>query len=194
MRGLINTYVTGLGFVFTAWRWSKANKYRAVRLDCYVILFYSMLNIMRVCFLNIWIEGFPMSQNLRLVEYFLSEFYKNRTLELAHIVSPNFYYCVNGGEKEDFETYVQRMNLIFKNSDSFMTPPQTEDDQIFAVDYVISIETNGSIERLYGVAKYNIVNGLLENIHITHHNDQQEIDRLRNLMLSEQKQPTSFFL
>lgn len=135
-----------------------------------------------------------MSQNLKLVKYFISQFYEERSLELAHIVSPRFYFIVNSSGKLSFEEYAERMNEMYKTSKSFVTDLRSDDDQTFFADYIIVTEVDGYSEKLCGIAKYYVLNGLLESVHINRHNDEKEMKRLLELMDKDEELCTSYFV
>lgn len=104
-----------------------------------------------------------MSQNLRLAEYFTSEFYKNKTHQLAHIASPNFEFVLNNRGKKNFEEYAIRTTLVGRKSDIEIGEFTSTDDHLFKAACTIT-KDDGSTAS--GQMKLHVDHGLLQKVQL----------------------------
>ncbi len=110
---------------------------------------------------------FKVSQNLRLIEYFTSEFYSNKTSELAHIVSPDFNFKINNTAERDFEEYAESMLFMTSNTKFVMGDISSDNDDDFILNWEMSMYDE-SREILVGTghSKFSVKKGLLQSVHI----------------------------
>lgn len=136
-----------------------------------------------------------MSQNLNLVKYFVSEFYMDKTIELAHIVSPSFYFTVNSGEPQSFDTYAHHLKLVKQNAELTISEIRSIDADNVEVDFAILSSHNGVYEKYFGTSIFNVTNGMLNNSIIKYHHSKQEFEKIQNILFGiESRQLESYFL
>lgn len=106
-----------------------------------------------------------MSQNSRLVNYFLSDFYRNKVFELKHVVSPNFEFSFQGEKAIGFSQYASRMIYLSKNCDLSILDAKTDDDTIFVSRFEMIIPQPFDNQIIAsGVVKYKVEDGLLTKV------------------------------
>lgn len=121
-----------------------------------------------------------MSQNLRLVEYFSSNFYLNHTINLAHIASPSFVFRVNGGDKLDFKAFSLRRKLLSQNGKLSIGDISSDDDTTFYADFVAIINSG---EEATGNCTFRVKNDLIERVEINYHLSKVDLKRVENELL-----------
>ena len=122
-----------------------------------------------------------MSQNSRLIDYFINEFYLDRTYGLAHITSPSFICRINSGVGLNFDEHVERMTLINLNAILIIDDIKSDDDKIFTAEFII--RTNENL-RASGVFTFKVINGLLDNIRIYYSLTDDELGVFEALVLN----------
>ena len=104
-----------------------------------------------------------MTQSLRLVEYFTSEFYRDKTSVLEHIISPTFVYKLNSRPDENFQQYAARRMLVDEKATVVLGKLETKDDINFKATYVV---TNKHGESATGVVIIRVEKNLLQEVHV----------------------------
>lgn len=113
-----------------------------------------------------------MTQNSRLVEYFTSKFYNKKTLDLGHVTSNRFTFCVNGGELQSFKAYASRRTLFTNNVILELGEFISDDDLVFVSEFNAT-PPDGKI--VYGVCKITIVRGLLDKVEVAYKLSKKEM-------------------
>lgn len=123
------------------------------------------------------------SQNLRLVEYFVSEFYRKRALELEHIVSTRFTFKLHTLPPVNFKDFADRMAYISDNSTLKIQDIYSDDDVTFFAKSTIYIprEDDADFEAL-GLNTFFIKNGLLDKVVVDYELSEDEFKYLQMLL------------
>ena len=123
-----------------------------------------------------------MSQNLRLVEYFTSEFYLGHLLDLSHIASPTFTFTVNSSPPENFEEYAKRTSALNRNGKLIIGKFTSEDDIHFHTNSVtkLNIGVSASCKLIFMVSR-----GLLERVNINYDMPNEEFQIFNQLIFKE---------
>lgn len=88
-----------------------------------------------------------MTQNLRLVEYFISNHYRTLKADLAHVVSPSFEFTSPSNDVGNFDRFIE-YTKDFPNDKKFVVNDvSTTDDITFIVEF--SIEKIDSSDKIY---------------------------------------------
>lgn len=110
-----------------------------------------------------------MSQNLRLVSYFVSEFYHNKMIELEHITSPNFSFTLHTEKKQTFKEFAERMSYVTENAKLEIGDIRTQDDVYFYASAELSIPTGDAEDYIvHGENRFMVKNGLLDEVKVTY--------------------------
>lgn len=129
-----------------------------------------------------------MSQNLRLVNYFMSEFYRNKTLNLGYIVSPNFEFYIQDNVKKNFIHYANRMDLLCKCCELEMFSPTTEDDVKFTSKFKMVIEREGEEDLIAtGVNEFVIKDDLLFRVYVRYDHSDEEYAQIQAALTHNDK-------
>lgn len=86
--------------------------------------------------------GCGLTKSHRLVEYFISEFYRNKMEDLSHIVSPDFVYRSVIVSDLTYAEFCERMRLYIQNANVSVDDIHSEDDVVFIVNYTLEIISN----------------------------------------------------
>ena len=124
------------------------------------------------------------TQNLRLVKYFVNNFYYGRTADLSHIASPKFKYVSNSGSPKNFEEYTRNRDVAFQNVEMFIEDFASEDDVSFKAFYNVIAKDQ---EIFKGDMTLKVVRGLLESVLITHDLSPTEFKGLNNTFINKDK-------
>lgn len=120
-----------------------------------------------------------MSQNLRLVEYFSSEFYRSHTLDLAHIASTTFEFSVNSGPTKNFEEYAKRTAKLNKKANLIIGEFTSEDDIHFHASFETKLDCKVSAS---GKCMFKVSRGLLERVNIDYDMTKEEFEIFNQLL------------
>lgn len=112
-----------------------------------------------------------MSYNLRLVEYFTSEFYQFEVTDLSHLAAPNFTFTINASEPMPFKVFEKRRRFLFLNSaikhGEFTS---TNDKDFYATVEIITLE--GDVAR--GQIMFSVVDRLVQQVDANYDFTKQE--------------------
>lgn len=140
-------------------------------------------------------EAPQMSQNLSLIKYFVSEFYMDKIMDLAHIVSPNFYFTINSSFRQPFEVYANHLNLVKQDSELTISEMRSVSEQIVEVDFTIIYINEGMYDKIFGTTEFFVEKGMIEHTNIIYHHANEEIVRFQNAMFGlTEPQSKSYFL
>ncbi|PCI85139.1 MAG: hypothetical protein COB24_13950 [Hyphomicrobiales bacterium] len=105
-----------------------------------------------------------MSKNYRLVEYFVSEFYRDKPQELEHIVSPTFVFKSPVSGELNFAQYVECVLSYFENSEINIDNISSKDDVGFVVDSTTELKNNTAAygQKISNKVKIVVKNDLIE--------------------------------
>lgn len=78
----------------------------------------------------------------------MSEFYRNKTLNLGYIVSPAFEFYIQDNVKKSFIHYANRMDLLCKCCDLELFDPITEDDIKFIAKFKMTIQREDDVDLI----------------------------------------------
>lgn len=123
-----------------------------------------------------------MSQNLRLVKYFTSEFYFSHTIELAHIASTTFEFSINSGPKMGYEEFASRRALFTKDAKLELGDFTSADDLCFIANFKSELK-NGQL--ISGKCIAEVARGLLERVEIKYDMTDGELQELEQVLLQE---------
>ena len=85
-----------------------------------------------------------MTQNQRLVEYFVSNHYRTLKAELAHVVSPTFEFTDPSNDVGNFDRFIE-YTKGFPNDKRFVVDDiNTADDMMFIVKFSIEYICNSN--------------------------------------------------
>ncbi|MCJ8323477.1 MAG: hypothetical protein HRU29_13305 [Rhizobiales bacterium] len=129
-----------------------------------------------------------MTQNLRLVNYFISKFYRNRTLELEHIAAYDFEFILHSDEPINFESYAQRTNLLARCCKLQLSDPVSDDDILFVSKFEMEVPRAGN-DSLFatGTNNFTVANGLLTKVTVDYHQTQAEFAQIKAALLENDK-------
>lgn len=124
-----------------------------------------------------------MSQNLRLVNYFISEFYSNNTFDLSHIVSPEFEFFLHTYEKKTFVDYAVRMDLISNCCMLEISPLTTIDDITFNACFKMLIPRKNEADiYAVGINSFVVKDDLLHRVFVHYNQDDDEYNRIQSAL------------
>lgn len=126
-----------------------------------------------------------MSKNHRLVEYFVSEFYLDKTAELAHIVSPKFIFKTPFVDQKNFDEYVIHVHSHVKNSNVTIDHISSKDDSIFEVEFTLeTLENTANYgKKVSNIMKIKIEDNLVQQAEIGYDVDvHHDADQLKYIL------------
>ncbi|MCJ8324309.1 MAG: hypothetical protein HRU29_16195 [Rhizobiales bacterium] len=108
-----------------------------------------------------------VDHNLRLVEYFISEFYTKKTWELSHIASPTFVFDLNDGEPMDFAEYAESMKRMYSVATIKFGDLKAAGTEQFVANWVMSMKTDrAEMDSGSGYTEFTVERGLLQNVSV----------------------------
>lgn len=109
--------------------------------------------------------GRKVNPNLRLVKYFMNEFYANKIWNLEHIASPTFVFDLNNGNPMDFAEYAASMKFTYSVATIDFGDLKALNDEIFVADWVMSLKTDrAEMENGTGLTEFTVERGLLKKV------------------------------
>lgn len=134
-----------------------------------------------------------MSQNLRLINYFISEFYSSNTFHLSHVVSPHFQFFPHTHETKLFVDYAVRMDLLRLSCRLEISSPETMDDVTFVTNFKMEIpRRNGSDLYATGINSFVVKDNLLYRVFVHYNLDNDEYTKVQRALTNghnDLKQP-----
>ena len=108
-----------------------------------------------------------MTQNSNLVEYFISEFYMNKTADLAHIASPSFKFKLNNSKSYNFQNYADSMLFLTQNAEIEFGDVNSVDDVTFVSKWAMFMKIdNGKIDQGLGYTEFQVKKGMLNLVRV----------------------------
>ncbi|NRA87145.1 MAG: hypothetical protein HRU28_07065 [Rhizobiales bacterium] len=106
-----------------------------------------------------------MSQNLRLVEYFLSDYYRCKKELLAHIVSPTFAFIDSSEDVGDYDRFIEYTRMFPTKKKLVIKAIESPDDIYFVASYYTE-SLDYFNDRYDGKVGVLIKEGLIDKIRI----------------------------
>lgn len=128
-----------------------------------------------------------MSSNLKLVKYFVQKVFTNNSHDadrLSNLVSPQFTYHLNLGFSRNYSQFVKKMQAFTAVSTVIFGKIATEDNIHFYGDFEVRLPEPNHNLKTYGFSQLVIRNGLIHQIDINYHADQDEYEEFRSLIKS----------
>lgn len=116
-----------------------------------------------------------MSVNKDMVEYFIGEFYRTKSVNLDELVTPKFKFVLVGKIPLNFKQYVKMAEAIRNIVKLNITDISSEDDKIFILKYHLDVMIlkGGFGKEITGIIIVSLIDGLVDKIEVTRsHNDQ----------------------
>lgn len=124
-----------------------------------------------------------MSQNLRLINYFISEFYSNNTFDLSHVVSPYFQFFPHTHEIKTFVDYAVRMDLLSNSCRLEISAPETMDDITFVTCFKMEIpRRNGTDIYATGINSFVVKDDLLHRVFVHYNQNNEEYKKIQSAL------------
>lgn len=124
-----------------------------------------------------------MSHNLKIVEYFVDAFHKNKLDEVTYIISPRFSFTLNSREKLDFETYSNRVKFLNERTHFQIGPPKSKNDRYFYSEIEMKLPNQfGELEEAFGKAEFIVENGLILALNARYYKSKEEYDEFSRLL------------
>ncbi|MCJ8323313.1 MAG: hypothetical protein HRU29_04470 [Rhizobiales bacterium] len=119
----------------------------------------------------------------------------DKTIELAHVVSPNFYFTVNSNFKQSFEVYAKNFKIVKQDSELTISEVRIIDDQIIEVDYTILLLIDGEYQKTLVTGQFFVADGLIQHVNLDYHQKKEEFTRFQNTLFGlGEPQLESYFL
>lgn len=124
-----------------------------------------------------------MSKNLRLINYFISEFYSNNTFDLSHVVSPHFQFFSHTHEIKTFVDYVMRMDLLSNCCQLDISTPETMDDVTFVTCFKMVIPRKHEPD-IYttGINSFVVKDDLLHRVFVHYNQNNEEYEKIQSAL------------
>lgn len=123
------------------------------------------------------------SQNIKLIAFFISEFYRKRSLELEHIVSTAFTFKLHNLPAQNFQEFAARMGYISDNAILSIEDIHSSDDTTFVAKSSLSIKRENLPDYVAtGLNTFVIKNGLLDKVIVKYDLTDEEFIDLQKLL------------
>lgn len=123
-----------------------------------------------------------MSYNLRLVEYFISEFYQFEVTDLSHLAAPTFAFTVNGSEPRLFDEFEKRRRYLFHHSCIKHGEFSSSDDKSFFASFeVLTLEG----DAVQGAIMLQVDRQLLQRVDVNYDLAQEDFDKFYNYLFKD---------
>ncbi|MBL1420935.1 MAG: hypothetical protein COC24_010550 [Alphaproteobacteria bacterium] len=124
-----------------------------------------------------------MSKNLKVVEIFIAEFYKNSSAGMVDLTSPSFSFTQNSGAKQTLENFINRMRVINHSAKFKLFEPTSQDDTHFYSEFELKIPgKKSSFVKALGRTKFVVKDELLQALDISYHTTEKEYNEFQALM------------
>lgn len=124
-----------------------------------------------------------MSHNSRVVEFFITEFYKNNSVGMVSLISPSFSFTQNLGAKQTFKQFIERMRFLNHSAEFEIFEAVSSNDTVFYSQFEVRIPS-GDSDFVSGLGRVKLVveDRLLCSIDISYHKTQKEYEEFQSLM------------
>ena len=128
-----------------------------------------------------------MSNNMKLVQYFVDGFLNNNETELSNLVSPSFVYSLNHGDVIDFDKFIVRMRFLNSATKFINQEITSEDDAHFHFDFESILPAPNEGVKSDGFAQIMVQNGLIIRVDIHYKGSEEDFQKFQELMKNNTK-------
>ncbi|PCI85590.1 MAG: hypothetical protein COB24_12420 [Hyphomicrobiales bacterium] len=122
-----------------------------------------------------------MSDNMKLIQYFVKGCISNETEKLGNLVSPKFVYVLNLDEYFDWEEFVVRNRTLHHTTNIVIHEISSEDDVHFHYDFDISLPEPNLEIAARGFIQIIVKGGLITRIDAHTNNTEEEFKTFQEL-------------
>lgn len=123
-----------------------------------------------------------MTGNLKLVNYFITEFLADNSENLANVVSPSFSFYLNLRDKLDFNQFIAKMRQITTAANLNISEITTEDDIHFCFDFEITLAPPNQEFKSQGFAELLVQNNLIIQVLINYNSSEEEFEEFQRMI------------
>lgn len=123
-----------------------------------------------------------MTDNEKLVRYFVKEYLGHNASKLVNIVSPQFSYILNQQVRKNFNQFTARMRLFTSATLIKVGEISSGDDTHFHYDFEIELPGSDTGVKTHGFAQVIVKNNLVHQVDINYHNSQEEFEEFQELV------------
>ena len=126
-----------------------------------------------------------MSDNLKVVQYFAKEVFVNNAQDadrLSNLVSPQFSYCLNLGDPQNYSQFVKRMQSSSTASTVVLGEIASEDDMHLHCDFEVQLPEPNQHLKTHGFSQLIVRNGIIHQIDINYQNSVDEYNEFRDII------------
>lgn len=123
-----------------------------------------------------------MTDNSKLVNFFVANFLADDATELAHLVSPTFTYYLNFGEPKDFSFFTNRMNMLNLSARLKAGEITSGDDIHFHYDIETKLPAPNTEIAMKGFAQIIVKNNLIQQLEINYEVESKEYEKFEGLI------------
>ncbi|PCI85587.1 MAG: hypothetical protein COB24_12405 [Hyphomicrobiales bacterium] len=126
-----------------------------------------------------------MSNNLKLVQYFFNEIFENKIENperLSNLVTCQFSYYLNLGERKNFQQFAARARFMNTVSDILYEKVTTEDDVFFITEFEVKLPKPNQHIKSVGFSQIEVSNGLIHQINIHYSKNDQELEEFQTFL------------
>ncbi|MGL1921990.1 MAG: hypothetical protein OCD03_13280 [Hyphomicrobiales bacterium] len=123
-----------------------------------------------------------MSDNSKLVQYFVNGFLNNSGGELVNLISTNFVYSEANGEDVNFDQFVIRMHFFNSSTTTELGEIKSGDDTHFHFDFLSLLPPPNSGVKLKGFIQIFVKKGLICRVDLHSEVDDENLLKFEDLM------------
>lgn len=123
-----------------------------------------------------------MTDNEKLVRYFVKEYLGQNISKLVNIVSPQFSYILNQHTRKNFAQFAARMRLYTSATVIKVGDISSGDDIHFHYDFEIELPGAETGVKTHGFAQVIVKNDLIHQVDINYHNSQEEFEEFQEMV------------
>lgn len=114
-----------------------------------------------------------MSDNLKLVQYFVESCQSDKIEKSGNLISPDFKYVLNLNDYFDWEQFVTRSKLLHHSSNIVIHEITSEDDVHFCYDFDVTLPEPNLGIAIQGFIQIIVIGRLITRLDV-HTNDGKE--------------------
>lgn len=123
-----------------------------------------------------------MSDNSKLVNYFVKLYLENNSIKMAAFVSLDFSYYLNFGERKNFEQFIERMHLLTSATSLAVSEIVSGDDIHFNYDFEVILPAPNEGVKALGFAQFTVQKKLIHRIDINYQKNENEFEEFQGLI------------
>lgn len=138
-----------------------------------------------------------MSDNEKLVKYFVQAYLSGNSKNLSHAVAPSFCYYINHGDQQNFDQFIERMQLLTTTSKVWAGEIKTEDGIHFYYEIAAMLPAPNEGKTAKGFAQAIVHNGLIARLDVHYNESPEEFEEFQNILsssISGQPQPPHAYI